>query len=106
MYNASLFLISIGYSALFVRDTLLGMNTLELRLKSLKYQDELHENNNIAEYGNRLFTSAQMDATAIIKHVYSWMKTINHSDARKQAGWCEDLLAMLSPANDTLETFI
>ena len=65
--------------------------------KSLKYQDELHENNNIAEYGNRLFTSAQMDATAIIKHVYSWMKTINHPDAQKQAGWCEDLLAMLNP---------
>ena len=74
--------------------------------KSLKYEDELHENNNIAEYGNRLFTSAQMDSTAIIKRVYSWMKTINHPDAQKQAGWCEDLLAMLSPVNDTLEPFI
>jgi len=74
--------------------------------KTLKYQDELHENNNIAEYGNRLFTSAQMDATAIIKRVYSWMKTINHPDARKQAGWCEDLLAMLNPENDTQGTYI
>ncbi|SEB07966.1 hypothetical protein SAMN02910384_03354 [Pseudobutyrivibrio sp. ACV-2] len=74
--------------------------------KTLKYQDELHENNNIAEYGNRLFTSAKMDATAIIKHVYSWMKTINHPDAQKQAGWCEDLLAMLNPVNDTLENYV
>ncbi len=73
--------------------------------KALKYQDDLHENNNVAEYGNRLFSSARMDAEAIIKHVFSWMKTINHPDAQKQAGWCEDLLEMLNPVNDKLDNY-
>ncbi len=33
----------------------------------------------------------------IFTHFHSWMKTINHPDSRKQAGWCEDLLEMLDP---------
>jgi hypothetical protein len=42
----------------------------------------------------------------MIERVYSWMKNINHPDANKQAGWCEDLLAMLKPVNDTLENYV
>ncbi len=44
--------------------------------------------------------------SAMIERVYSWMKNINHPDANKQAGWCEDLLAMLNPVNDTLENYV
>ncbi len=57
-------------------------------------------------FGEKYFTSTKNDALALIERVYSWMKNIKHQDAQKQAGWCEDLLAILNPVNDTLENFV
>lgn len=43
---------------------------------------------------------------SMIERVYSWMKNIMHPSAKRQTGWCEDLLEMLNPVNDTLENII
>lgn len=74
---------------------------------ALRYEDQLDTFGESQQlFGENYFTSSKSNASAMIERVYSWMKNINHPDAKKQAGWCEDLLAMLNPVNDTLENYI
>lgn len=75
--------------------------------KTLRREDELDTYGEFKQLlGEKYFTSTKSNAIAMIERVYSWMKNINHSDAKVQAGWCEDLLAMLNPVNDTLENYV
>ena len=74
---------------------------------ALRYEDQLDTFGEFQQlFGEKYFTSSKSNAIAMIERVYSWMKNINHPDAKKQAGWCEDLLAMLNPVNDTLENYV
>lgn len=75
--------------------------------KTIRREDELDTYGEFRQLlGEKYFTSTKSNAIAMIERVYSWMKNINHSDAKVQAGWCEDLLAMLNPVNDTLENYV
>ena len=75
--------------------------------KTIRREDELDTYGEFKQLlGEKYFTSTKSNAIAMIERVYSWMKNINHSDAKVQAGWCEDLLAMLNPVNDTLENYV
>ena len=46
--------------------------------------------------GELLFTKQKYNAQTIVDEVYSWMKKLNHTDAKVQATWCEFLLKMFS----------
>ncbi|MBR5635673.1 MAG: hypothetical protein IKW81_01935 [Pseudobutyrivibrio sp.] len=75
--------------------------------KTIRREDDLDTYGEFQQLlGEKYFTSTKSNAIAMIERVYSWMKNINHSDAKVQAGWCEDLLAMLNPVNDTLENYV
>ena len=72
--------------------------------KTLRREDELDTYGEFQQLlGEKYFTSTKSNAIAMIERVYSWMKNINHSDAKVQAGWCEDLLTMLNHVNDNIK---
>ena len=74
-----------------------AINNFEAYRNLREMQDESYHFNNTRGNGEYYLLSCQNNVNEMMDTILSWMKNIQHPDAQKQAGWCEDLLTMLNP---------